>query len=771
MDTFKLLARSTGLQKSGANGRVQAKELPSAGLSNDPDTDNRAEQDLAVSQIHTIQGRKRKRGGDIPEELDFFGGHATIQRDGEGKPLPIHNGKPPSREEEPEQRIEMVGEDVCKQILKKHKLKVTVLDDSKIYGKRVKSQPGVKTTQDSKDGNARTQIWPQPLTHLGQLRQKYGISRRLSENLAAQGYREPTEVQIAALPLLLGTDQDRGFDISKHKERPTSKVDLVTVAPTGSGKTLAFLIPILQNLVAYKHSKTGVDNPAASDSNLQAIILAPTHELVDQIVNEARKIGSGIGVKVTALKKGMSLGHGSENVTERDSVDLTEKSEKYPVVKADVLISTPMMMLNAISDSSDNEREGLPSIRYLVLDEADVLLDPLFREQTLGIWQSCTNPSLQTTLWSATIGSSIESLACNFILERRRRRHRQHSDSKTRRENPRHRILRLVVGLKDSAIPLINHRLTYAATEQGKLLALRQILHPGSNTTTTAHSVSQASPPTLQPPFLIFTQTIPRAIALHSELLYDIPPEAGGSSRIAVLHADLSTKARADIMSNLRRGEVWVVITTDLLARGVDIRGMNGVINYDIPTTGAAYIHRAGRTGRQGRRGGIAITLYTSDDIPYVKNIANVIAASERSAAAADSGKSNQTQEGGGAAPPHSRDTGTGIQQWLLDALPTLSKATRKRLKTRGVESRRPAAAAGGPRAGDGHGHGREGAVDDKAQKHSVRRTRISTKSGYDRRLEGRRKRKRDQPQQDRVEGKDDLEGNYPVEEEWAGLE
>src|SRR5207247_11424519 len=102
-------------------------------------------------------------------------------------------------------------------------------------------------------------------------------------------------------------------------------------------------------------------------------------------------------------------------------------------------------------------------------------------------------------------------------------------------------LVRLVVGLKDSAVPNVSHKLVYAATEQGKLLGLRQLLHPTASTSD--------SDTHLRPPFLVFTQTIPRAIALHSELMYDIPAEAGGSSRIAVLHSGLSDSQRSDILT------------------------------------------------------------------------------------------------------------------------------------------------------------------------------------------------------------------------------
>jgi ATP-dependent RNA helicase DDX52/ROK1 len=282
------------------------------------------------------------------------------------------------------------------------------------------------------------------------------------------------------------------------------------------------------------------------------------------------------------------------------------------------------------------------------------------------------------------MGSNIEELAMSTIEDRRHRLAAE--DSVTIADS---HMVRLVVGLKDSAVPNVQHKLIYAATEQGKLMGLRQLLHP------TDSSVDSGA--SLRPPFLVFTQTIERAIALHAELLYDIPAEAGGISRIAVLHSDLSDTARDTIMTRFRKGEIWVLITTDLLSRGVDFRGINGVVNYDIPASSAAYVHRVGRTGRAGREGGVAVTLYSKEDIPYLKHVANVVAMAEKS-------KGNED----------------GMQQWLLDAIPKLSKNDKQCLKKRGIESRTT------------QGHQKD--------PKRARKGRISTKAGFVRRAENKRK-------------------------------
>ncbi len=725
MDIFKLLARSTTLTKSGLDYLRAPQHIPSAGAPADASKDDRGVLQIERAAETESKGTKRKRtnledrGTNIPEELNFFGGQGrqreSMREDGDQDKISteLKTGRRNVKDERQDGGVALLSTQERSHILKKHKVKVRILGDAKgtkrgVNGKITKTSGDVDCKKE-----AHHQIWPQPLTSFAELRRKYRISNRLAENLDAQGYSEPTEVQVGALPLLLGSDSDRGLvdtGSKPNKQLYNTSVDLLTVAPTGSGKTLAYLIPILQGLVEAKRRAT-FDNEVTREHHLQAVILAPTHELVDQIVNEARKLAIGTGVKVAGMKKGMRV-HASP---QDGHIKGEDRASDEPLVKAGLLVSTPLMMLHAVSSDSDSKPNLLSSVRYLVLDEADILLDPLFREQTLNVWSACPNPLLQSTLWSATIGSSIESLAQTFILDRR-----SNLDlNKSPNSNPTHYILRLIVGLKDSAIPFLTHHLTYTASERGKLLALRQLLHP-------SQTYDETKTPTLQTPFLIFTQTISRAIALHSELRYDIPPEAGGSSRLAVLHADLSTPARSAIMAGLRKGEIWIVITTDLLSRGVDIRGLNGVVNYDIPTTGASYVHRVGRTGRQGRGGGVAVTFYTKDDIPYVKNIANVIEASERarrkaeekgeeSVDATTNGK--RDGRGEGATTP-----GTGVQKWLLDALPRVSKKSKQELKKRGVESRRPSAGK----------DGRESSARKKA--------RISTKSGFERRMEDRRK-------------------------------
>ena len=711
MDAFRLLTRSTKLKPSAASAPDAAARLPSSGKAANPRLFRTAEGENLESAKQT---KKRKRApaadADSDEdvlELDFFssskrsaisaGVSTTVTTD--------------DQDHQPHRDDESDGEDTMDEverrtILNSHKVKVTDLRDWEEIQTEVQPSPAKESKKkqkkqkkneapilSKKEQKRARRIYPQPLVSFQELRSRYKISRRLAENVADQGFTVPTEVQLGTLPLLLGNTSSSS--ISKDAEP-----DLLVVAPTGSGKTLSFMIPVINKIVRHHHSQP-------NEHGILSVVVAPTKELASQIVNEGRKLVAGTGVKITLMKKGMRV---VDREDEGDSNDLAEDndvssdseyeeekgnenrhekrhSKVAPITKSDILVTTPLLLVNSLSANQTADMATLPLVRSLVLDEADVLLDPLFREQTLKIWRSCVHPDLRVSLWSATMGSNVEDLTRSTIKERQ-------NEIVQSTSNNSHPLLRLVVGLKDSAVPNIDHRLVYAATEQGKLLGLRQLLHPAA---------ASASDVRLRPPFLIFTQTIPRAIALHSELKYDIPTEAGGSSRIAVLHSDLSDGQRSDIMRDFRKGEIWILVTTDLLARGVDFRGINGVVNYDIPNSAAVYVHRVGRTGRAGREGGIAVTYYTKEDIPYVKSIANIIDVSEKL---------------------RGTDGEKSIQKWLLDSLPNLSKNSKKDLKKHGVKARQVSNSAG----------------KDKAEGKGVNTARISTKSGFERRLENRKK-------------------------------
>ncbi|KAG8374254.1 hypothetical protein BUALT_Bualt11G0112300 [Buddleja alternifolia] len=253
------------------------------------------------------------------------------------------------------------------------------------------------------------------------------------------------------------------------------------------------------------------------------------------------------------------------------------KSADFSKLPCDILISTPFRVQLAVR----KRKLDLSKVEVLVLDESDKLFELGLVKQIDAVVKACSNPSIVRSLFSATLPDTVEDLARTIM----------------------HDAVRVIIGRKNSASESIKQKLIFVGSEEGKLLALRQ-------------SFAES----LNPPVLLFVQNKERAKELYNELKYD-------DIRADVIHADLSEIQRENAVDNFRSGKTWVLIATDVIARGMDFKGVNCVINYDFPDSAAAYIHRIGRSGRAGRSGE-AITLYTEADVPFLRNVANVISAS-----------------------------------------------------------------------------------------------------------------------------------------------
>jgi ATP-dependent RNA helicase DDX52/ROK1 len=170
---------------------------------------------------------------------------------------------------------------------------------------------------------------------------------------------------------------------------------------------------------------------------------------------------------------------------------------------------------------------------------------------------------------------------------------------------------------RDTPLPLISQTLTYVADDQSKFPSL--LMH-----------LSQP----YEPPLLVFVSTQPRATSLAEELILN------GVRNVDCLHAGMTNKEREDAIARMRGGESWIMVSTEVMARGVDFKGMREVINYDFPTSVQSYVHRiglgfyyflghfstftSGRTGRAGREGK-AITYFTDEDAPYLKQYVGIL--------------------------------------------------------------------------------------------------------------------------------------------------
>lgn len=246
----------------------------------------------------------------------------------------------------------------------------------------------------------------------------------------------------------------------------------------------------------------------------------------------------------------------------------------------------------------------------MILDEADQLFELNFVKQTDEIVAACTNPDLRKGMFSATLPSAIEELARSIM-------------------SPSH-VVRAIIGHKDSATDTIEQSLVFAGSEDHKLLTLRSMIAEGA----------------FKPPVLIFVQSIVRAKELATALAFE-------GINAAAIHADLTPSERDALVRSFARGETWSLIATDVMARGLDFERMaiEMVINYDLPQSAHAYIHRIGRTGRAGKRGR-AVTLFTKRDAKYVRTIVNVMRAS-----------------------------GQPVPEWMLTHLPKVSKRDKRQVK------------------------------------------------------------------------------------------
>jgi len=330
----------------------------------------------------------------------------------------------------------------------------------------------------------------------------------------------------------------------------------------------------------------------------RAVLVSPTRELAQQIYEQLQLLTQGQAFRTCLLT----------NVTKKTSEALAKK-------KFDILITTPLRLVHAIQ----HEEVALHRVEMLVLDEADRLLEQGFLTQTDEILAACTNPNLRKALFSATLPAGVEELARTFMVDE----------------------CRVLVGQKDSATATIDQRLEFTGSEDGKLHALRALIQAGG----------------MQPPVLLFVQSIQRARELFHELVYD-------GLHVDVIHSERPKAQREAVIEAFRRGDIWLLICTELMARGIDFQGVNLVINYDFPQTVQSYIHRIGRTGRAGKQGR-AITYFTKDDAPYLKSVVNVM-----------------------------RQSGCDVPEWMTQ-LPKPSKMLKKKLRSRPVSRQDVRAASG----------------------------------------------------------------------------
>lgn len=378
------------------------------------------------------------------------------------------------------------------------------------------------------------------------------------------------------IPISNFSDLEKRYNVSERLLRNVAKLGFDKPTPVQSEAVPALLEQ--RDLLACAPTGSGktlafvlpiiqklvdLKNDNDSENVLSALIVSPTRELANQIYEVAIQLSRGQGLSIALLNKTMLAKLRNNNAGSKQKMNL--------------IISTPQRLL----DGARQKLFSLNAIKYLVLDECDKLLgDSGFVSQTDEIVGLCTNSSVVKAVFSATLPTNVEELARSVMTA-----------------HP----CRLIVGHKDGAATDIEQKLVYCGSESGKLTAIRQMLAGGK----------------VKPPIIVFVQSVQRAKALFHELLYD-------KVNVDVIHSELSQNQRERVVNQFKQGDIWVLVCTDVLSRGIDFQGVNLVINYDVPGSAQAYVHRIGRTGRAGRAGS-AVTFYTNQDVESLAPVVNVM--------------------------------------------------------------------------------------------------------------------------------------------------
>ena len=325
---------------------------------------------------------------------------------------------------------------------------------------------------------------------------------------------EPTPIQEKSIPLLLAGR------------------DVVGQARTGSGKTLAFAVPL-------------VEQCDPSVRQVQALVLVPTRELAIQVAGVTEAMASPQRLRCTLLYGGRSL------------------QPEYRALKsgAQIIIGTPGRILYHLRQGTLD----LQSVRFLVLDEADEMLDSGFARDVEAILGR-TPSSRQTALFSATMPDWVAKTATKHL------------------RNP----AMVEVDADLQALPTVKH-LVYTIQKDAKIGALRTLLDQRDDA-----------------PIIVFGKTkrgVKKLAAHLVELGYPV----------GALQGNLSQNARERVMANFHSGATPILLATNVAARGLDIEGIGQVINFDLPDSELLFTHRVGRTGRMGRSGE-AVTFITPDE-------------------------------------------------------------------------------------------------------------------------------------------------------------
>jgi len=342
--------------------------------------------------------------------------------------------------------------------------------------------------------------------------EEHGLRKELLKAVTELGFVNPTPIQEKTIPAML-----------------ESKEDLIALAQTGTGKTAGFGLPIIQQI-----------DP--NQKQVQAIILSPTRELCIQIAKDIDTYSKYMkGISVLAVYGGAPV----------------ETQLKALRKGVNIVVGTPGRTLDLIK----RRALKIDSIQWLVLDEADEMLNMGFRDELDGILET-TPETKQTLLFSATMPKEVRNIANNYM------------------NKPRE----ISVGKKNMGADNVTHQY-YVVKAPDRYLALKRLADINPNIYG-----------------IVFCRTRHETKDVAAKLMND------GYNADAI-HGDLSQAQRDSVMQRFRKKQLQLLVATDVAARGLDIADLTHILNYNLPDDPEVYIHRSGRTGRAGKHGiSISIT-------------------------------------------------------------------------------------------------------------------------------------------------------------------
>ena len=354
-----------------------------------------------------------------------------------------------------------------------------------------------------------------------------GLNEKLVQAITDLGFTEPTPIQEKAIPVLL-----------------SGTTDFVGLAQTGTGKTAAFGLPLIQLI-----------NPA--DKFPQALIVCPTRELCLQITSDLQQFKKhSKGVNTEAVYGGASITMQIRNL--RQGVQ--------------IVVATPGRLIDLI----ERKAIDLQKVKYVVLDEADEMLNMGFRDDIDFVLKNTINRE-SIWLFSATMPPEVKAISRNFM------------------ENPKE----ITVGKKNSGNVNIDHQYFVSPAHQ-RYETLKRLIdfNPGMYG-------------------IIFVRT-----KLGAQEVSERLSKAG--YEIEALHGDLTQQQRDKVMGRFRNKTLQLLIATDVAARGIDVDGITHVINFELPDDMEVYTHRSGRTARAGKSG-ISISICHTREVFKIKQLERMV--------------------------------------------------------------------------------------------------------------------------------------------------